>query len=561
LLDVLALAWCSRWARERARTSLCIALGGDTPFRWEMNSPHEMDLASSAGTGPVTLSGGVLSFTSQSSDPYIFLRLEKQHIPSAEFPRLRFRIRPSKATKLAFYFWTEGEDRAARCTLVDLRPGWQERVLALDRLDYHFEPGGEKTRWGGMSGAVRALRIDPGMAPGVRFDLDFVRMERREGGGPGVSKGALLRFLENRSETSGEKSEEEGVRLRRVVVDSMDEKAAEEIDRKCRHGGARLILAMKELKPPGKRPSLLALLGPHALAVEFDALWLRPEAMISELREAALQCGGRPVFPGRMSAADVADDSGKGFFAFQRAPAQKPVRALLCVVFAFLLLGGAMHRLRRRALPGPLESAVGLLLFLVPALFLMVAFSRFAGLWEAGLLSTALGVYLLSGVLFAGPEPFRKAWGLNQKAMLRGTFWAGLWTVFALGGLFLLVWATGSLRPKPFQPMHFVHYLGKGAVQQLLLCGFLAAGTRALLPRGQLSSASLAGLCFGLLHLPNFALAAGALVAGTAWAAIFQRTRALGPLIVSHAVIGSALVTCVGDPLLLAQRVGGRFFF
>lgn len=87
-----------------------------------------------------------------------------------------------------------------------------------------------------------------------------------------------------------------------------------------------------------------------------------------------------------------------------------------------------------------------------------------------------------------------------------------------------------------------------------------AIGPRTRLACGSDRGGALAaGALFGLLHAPNFGLMAVTFGAGTAFAALGHRHRALLPLAVVHAAAGISLVWAAPPWLLRSAEIGGRY--
>ncbi len=95
--------------------------------------------------------------------------------------------------------------------------------------------------------------------------------------------------------------------------------------------------------------------------------------------------------------------------------------------------------------------------------------------------------------------------------------------------------------------------------QQYLLQGFLNRRAMIIFGRGW-ASVLLVGVIFGALHLPNIWLAVITLIAGTIWAAIYQRAPNLFALSVSHAVMTWFVISTLPPSLLQHLRVGLRYF-
>lgn len=96
-------------------------------------------------------------------------------------------------------------------------------------------------------------------------------------------------------------------------------------------------------------------------------------------------------------------------------------------------------------------------------------------------------------------------------------------------------------------------------LQQYALQGFLNRRSQILLGRNW-RSAFLVGLVFALLHLPNLSLAAMTLLAGSTWAAIYQRQPNLYALALSHALASAALVLVIPTSVVTGMRVGFKYF-
>jgi hypothetical protein len=94
--------------------------------------------------------------------------------------------------------------------------------------------------------------------------------------------------------------------------------------------------------------------------------------------------------------------------------------------------------------------------------------------------------------------------------------------------------------------------------QQWLLIAAIVPRARQL-TANPCRAAFLSGLVFALLHAPNFALMVFTLLAGSVWAWLAQRDRALLPLAVSHALLGLWLIHVVPSWLLRSAEIGGRY--
>jgi hypothetical protein len=169
----------------------------------------------------------------------------------------------------------------------------------------------------------------------------------------------------------------------------------------------------------------------------------------------------------------------------------------------------------------------------------------------------ALAASLLGAALLRDPRP---DWS-----------WLGTRSAWRASGLFLMAAAAvvgaaacanaldgDGFHWMPFGSDHAWRYPFWALLQQWLLL-------RAITPRMRLFVASDASAClaagalFGLLHLPNLSLMLLTFGAGTAWAWLGLRHRALLPLVASHAILGLSLFAVVPPWLVRSAEIGGRF--
>jgi membrane protease YdiL (CAAX protease family) len=95
-------------------------------------------------------------------------------------------------------------------------------------------------------------------------------------------------------------------------------------------------------------------------------------------------------------------------------------------------------------------------------------------------------------------------------------------------------------------------------VQQWILLRAIAPRMRALFG-SEIASGIAVGALFGLLHVPNFGLMVATFAAGSAWAVLGYRHRALLPLAVSHVALGLTLFAISPPWLLRSAEIGVRF--
>jgi hypothetical protein len=150
--------------------------------------------------------------------------------------------------------------------------------------------------------------------------------------------------------------------------------------------------------------------------------------------------------------------------------------------------------------------------------------------------------------------------GLERVLSAEGALGAAAFAGAGAAGIVLAGWATGSLEWRPGAAGRFPEYLGKAAVQQVLLCPFLAVRFRDSLGGRRAPAAACAAALFSLLHLPNGTLAASALALGFVCSWLYLRAERLLPVVLAHAVLGTAAGSLWSAPLLVSHRVGAMFF-
>lgn len=164
---------------------------------------------------------------------------------------------------------------------------------------------------------------------------------------------------------------------------------------------------------------------------------------------------------------------------------------------------------------------------------------------------------LLGALLLRDPTPdwefagSRRAWRASAKLTslaLSPLLFAGFANAMDADG-----WV---LRAVPLEDL--ARYPAWAMLQQLILIRTITPRMR--IAFGSDASAALAaGALFGLLHLPNFSLMLLTFAGGTAWAWLGTRHRALLPLVVSHAVLGLALMILAPPWLVRSAEIGGRY--
>jgi membrane protease YdiL (CAAX protease family) len=95
--------------------------------------------------------------------------------------------------------------------------------------------------------------------------------------------------------------------------------------------------------------------------------------------------------------------------------------------------------------------------------------------------------------------------------------------------------------------------------QQYALQGYINRRAQIIFGTGW-ASASVVGLLFAVIHLPNPVLFALTLAGGTIWAFIYQRTPNLFALALSHAVVSVTVALLFPPEWINSLRVGFKYF-
>ncbi|HET6604160.1 MAG TPA: CPBP family intramembrane glutamic endopeptidase [Xanthomonadaceae bacterium] len=227
-----------------------------------------------------------------------------------------------------------------------------------------------------------------------------------------------------------------------------------------------------------------------------------------------------------------------------------PVPWVLLGVGAIALARAAWRRIRR-APPGH----QGLAFWLLPGIALFaLGYPGVETQWPVVVAFAAILAAALLNPSDAGPMRLSG----SARAWLRAL-------VLTAAGLALIVAAVGfvAARPEwPGWPPGMGGRLGRyalwAALQQVLLLHAIVPPLRARTGSATVACV-VAGIAFGLLHTPNFALMLCTMTAGMAWAWLGLRERAVLPLVCSHIVLGSAMLLLLPSGILRSAEVGGRF--
>ncbi len=589
-LQALSVAWAVARLRSEARADLAAPEGTDR-FDWEMDSAGETCPEISSGLSAPEAESGRLSFISLDSDPYFFPDLNNRRISSWRFETLTIRIFSSLPSCLQVFFWEAESRNPAGSDPVPTEKGWQTIDINLQSAAFRYAGDARPVRWGGESGQISTLRIDPASAPGIAISLDFARLgpirrSHAAAGAISATPAASAIGLNPMDPSIAAKALSAGPAppLLRVFARPAPGDGQADWARglaESAAGSSSLVIArMESASPTGPELEILRALGPSILFVEFDVFWTRPEQALSAVRKARIAARGAPVFPRPADAACEVRAAESASIAGTPPAGRSGLlpKAAEYALFAVLAACGIAAALFFRSVrssswtgpagrdcgPATLPQSAGarsigaaeIALFTASVLYGMAAFDRTAeapAVWGASVAAIA-GI---AARLAAGPAA---ALGIGAAHVRAGALRTTLLTLAALSAMVLIGMAAESLRFRGFRPGHLGFYVVKAAGQQAVLCLFLARAAAQAAGREGPAAAMTASFAFALLHMPNLTLAAGVFVLGFFWVSIYFRTRAFVLLAVSHAILGNALTTLLSPPLLISNRTGAGFF-
>jgi membrane protease YdiL (CAAX protease family) len=184
-----------------------------------------------------------------------------------------------------------------------------------------------------------------------------------------------------------------------------------------------------------------------------------------------------------------------------------------------------------------------------------------AGLALVGLALVGVGARTTRERFWDRPSmPPGARWRRSALTMLVGT--AAVVLVFAVWGVVVAApsapgeaWAR-LLRPRLGTALAL--FLPWALLQQTLFQFYLHGRLRVLLGNAApLVAAVLTGVFYGLVHLPAVQLTVLTVGGGIVWSWTYQRDRCLGPLALSHAVLGTTYFAWVRGRDLAAEWLGG----
>ncbi|GEM_PF-3381770 len=588
-LALIALNRASLWwaVQEEATCAgilVAHAARNTSPFVWEMEHEAELELGPSDNIEILTLRDGRLRLRTTTRDPYLFLDFDPTAIPASDYPLLEAAWRFPNPSKIQLHFWEPGEEGAMASPLVEMPPGtfsfrWDLRhvLFSPTRPDPDAHPV-----WGGKTGAVEHFRVDLGEQAGQRVEIHRIALL------PPPGRPRWTRALASLAD-------------RLAFGPPLPEIEAEAL----REGGSlpdepwvRVLFTGASPPPPppgearatGPLPGVIGTFrrrAPFAFEpaadiarawkdrvafFEADFPWGSPEMLVLWKRRWN-EAGAPVLFPRRAKASDLPASAPPAL------PGREERRSDLEPLRWAILPGGLLFfalALLRRLRPGSRTAdaleALGLtaVVFAVLALFPAPGGdARAVALLASAGLFVLLAVWKREGTTAAtgpgdpatGPLWARlPAFGLHDPLHKQAALTALGVTLAGLLGLWMGGSAFEALRFKAAALASFPAYVIKAAPQQVVLGPFLARRFERITGGRRYLAASLAAVALASLHLPNFTLAACSLLMGFLWASLFLLHHRLWPLILSHAILGTALSACWTKPLLITHRVGLMFF-
>lgn len=178
---LLAMWFGSLWVYDSKKTADALEwrwaeLNGEAVYSWPFDIPVE--LTHGHGFGSFKWLEGILS--GDHADPYFYLNLKGRIIDADRFTEIRLRLNSQTNSTLRLFHFQGDKDLIHASKPVPVTTGWQSLTLSLPELNWQARHLSEQdghlleSSWGGASGIVSALRIDP--VENGAFEIDWIEL-------------------------------------------------------------------------------------------------------------------------------------------------------------------------------------------------------------------------------------------------------------------------------------------------------------------------------------------------------------------------------------------------
>lgn len=147
-------------------------------IKWEMNSGSDLEAVNNFDYN--AFENG--EFTGKTKfDPYIYLKLPSNEINISDYNILKVRLYSSaKFDSLDIFYSSPNKDWCIGSADVTIEEGWKEYVIDLKNVKWRVAEASSEAaaKWGGATGKVSGLRIDPGNEAGRIVKIDWVELSK-----------------------------------------------------------------------------------------------------------------------------------------------------------------------------------------------------------------------------------------------------------------------------------------------------------------------------------------------------------------------------------------------
>ncbi len=182
-IALMATMWAgSLWVYDQEKTNDALRwrwaeLNGEPVYAWPLKSRQEITHGN--GINSFRLVDGTL--VGDHADPYFYLNLEGRYIDAARFTEMQIRMWSPAEGEMRIFHHQTTEHEIHASSLIAVAAGWQTLTLDLPTLGWlakdlsNTEATEGSSSWGGETGVVTALRIDP-VRDGA-FQVDWIALD------------------------------------------------------------------------------------------------------------------------------------------------------------------------------------------------------------------------------------------------------------------------------------------------------------------------------------------------------------------------------------------------